>query len=226
MTTYSLKKEQNKEDLTVYNIYLGHVLLHTEYSASSANDVKARLGAGETLYDILHGQFHRMTKMASHQVDTLQREVDKLSLYRDGAIMELAESAIMLEKSNELVVKARLDVQSLTAQVNTPKPAVQAIKPPTRRPVRANNSLDLDEAAELVNYCTLFVTQGFKQHWDVNAYLDKTDQWNHFPIIRSRNTHQNGYTVNGIHKRCYAIVCQILSLEGDGGSPLQMVEDY
>jgi hypothetical protein len=236
MSIYSLQKGQNSESLTVYNIFMQGVLLHVEYSSVSAKNTIAQLESGATLYDVLYKEFNRTNKTTQYQKSLVEQELETVRLElctrsemiveRDAKVVEQAK--LLLEKDKKIA--------ELTTLNKTANPLVRFAKDsplgqtvtPTKyaNQFRQSSTFDMDELGELVKYCTLFISRGFKRHWDVNEFIEKNNAWGDFPIMRSHNTHTNGYTVNGIHKRFYAIVCRVLNLDGDGGSPLLRIEDY
>lgn len=201
MTTYNVKRTTDASDLTVYNICLGDIELHTEYSRNSANAVKERLEGGEKLSSILSDFFDKQ-KRAFHS------EIEALKCSQE----EWVQVEAQLKKT---IVQLRATIETLESQ----KPLIQ-------HRLSSMSSFTLAEVRELTAYCGLFIKHGFQRHWDVNEYLDKTNGWGNFPTIRSLNTHANGYTVNGILKRYYAIVCEILEIGSDNGTPLISSDHY
>lgn len=86
--------------------------------------------------------------------------------------------------------------------------------------------LSSSEKYELSVYYILFTRNKFKEHWEVNAKISSDCQWDQFKSIRSLNTHSNGYTVAGITPQYFSIICKLLAIKGDLGSPLVDYEVY
>ncbi|MCD9500384.1 hypothetical protein [Photobacterium carnosum] len=82
------------------------------------------------------------------------------------------------------------------------------------------NDLDISIFNEILTYITLLVENKFNEHWQVNNLISKRNLWYKYPNIRSINTHKNGSRVKGIRPEYYALVCEILEITGDGGTPL------
>ena len=77
-----------------------------------------------------------------------------------------------------------------------------------------------EERREVEGYVEIFVTQEFKEHWQVNDWIGLFDSWDNFRSIRSINDHVVAKGLEGIHPRFFAIVCELLDIHKFDGSPL------
>jgi hypothetical protein len=82
-----------------------------------------------------------------------------------------------------------------------------------------------NEYKELEVYITIFKTYGYRKHWEVNKYITLKGLWDEFPTIRSRNDHDKG-EIKGIMPEYFKIICNILNVDGDGGSKINAAKRY
>ena len=76
------------------------------------------------------------------------------------------------------------------------------------------------EMKQLVKYIHIFNKHSFSKHWEVNNYIDKKDKWDKFRALRSHNDHGHHKDINGITRKYYAIICDVLKIDGGNGQPL------
>jgi hypothetical protein len=193
---YSIKRDSNNDIGTFYRLFYDELHIHTEYSKSKLTEIKEKLESGFLLVEILNSEFKKKENKFNQTNEELLKQ---------------KEAEIDLLKLKVTQLKAKKPVQ---VQTNITK---------------FNNSLaynSYEEMSELVNYCFIFKSNDFSAHWKVNEHITKNLLWDNFPIIRSINTHSNGYTVEGIQEKYFAIVCQILKITDEGGSKLEKTEHY
>ncbi len=82
------------------------------------------------------------------------------------------------------------------------------------------NSLREEELNEICIYIDIFLTYNCDQHWKVNEIISENNLWGHFGILRSKNTHKNNASVLGISPKYFKVICEILEISPDNGSPL------
>lgn len=86
--------------------------------------------------------------------------------------------------------------------------------------------LSKDEQSEINKYITIFRENGFTKHYEVNNFINENNMWDEFTTIRSLNDHGIHKEIEGIEPRYFAIICHILSISGEGGSPLDSYKKY
>ncbi|ALM66724.1 hypothetical protein FORC4_1751 [Vibrio parahaemolyticus] len=88
------------------------------------------------------------------------------------------------------------------------------------------SQLTKKESDEVKAYIDIYQLNGFVEHHEVNRYITINGIWSLFPTIRSMNDHGNGKIVEGIQPRYFEIVCKILNISGDDGTPLKGFSPY
>lgn len=214
---YKIKRTSNDEKGTFYQLFYGDLLIHYEYCRSALVKVMDRLKSGEVLYDIINDEFkHKESKLIERTSCELN-DKNSLCIQLDTKVRQLREDLASLQTKYE---------DSL-------------IKNPVVPPVHLSNSyvqnrtlgfrrdeFELQEVQELLKYCLIFKINNLNAHWNVNDLITSKDCWDEFPIMRSMNTHSNGYTTPGIREKYFAVVCDVLDIDGDGGSKLEKAEHY
>ncbi|MGM0913866.1 MAG: hypothetical protein ACQEXC_08390 [Pseudomonadota bacterium] len=87
-------------------------------------------------------------------------------------------------------------------------------------------SLSKTESDEIDKYIGIFREQGFTKHTDVNNYITGNSLWNEFKTIRSLNDHGKYHDIEGIEPKYFEIICSVLKISGEGGSPLDSYKKY
>jgi len=82
------------------------------------------------------------------------------------------------------------------------------------------------EIAELLTYIWIFKKFNLKKHWQINNYITNIDAWGDFAELRSLNDHGYQNKIKGITPKFFAIVCNVLNITDDDGSPLKEFEKY
>lgn len=83
-----------------------------------------------------------------------------------------------------------------------------------------------DEIEQTARYINLYKTNGCSEHWQVNNIISNSNKWDEFKAIRSLNDHGTKSKIRGITPQFFAIVCTVLKIEGDDGSPLIDYDQY
>lgn len=86
--------------------------------------------------------------------------------------------------------------------------------------------LSAEETDQLAAYIMIFEDNDLDEHWEVNEYISDNDMWDEFDEIRALNTHGRGRQVKGIMPQYFALVCRVLAIRSDGGTPLEKSEHY
>ncbi len=197
----NIKREINDKG-TVYSILINDFRIHEEYCLSSAKRVLDGLSKGKQLVDLVDNP--QLRKLEEELISTkaenanLKKKNVELSTEKD-ALNALLD---MFESGKKSVYQYR--VEKIT---NLPAPV-------------SLNELDSSTFNEILEYVTIFIQWRFKEHWQVNNFISKTNCWHQYPNIRSINTHRNRKEVEGIRPEYYALVCEILDITGDNGTPL------
>lgn len=82
------------------------------------------------------------------------------------------------------------------------------------------SELSQKEVNQISNYIKIYKKNNCTEHWQVNNIISANNDWNSFDAIRSHNDHGHQKLVKGILPKYFAIVCQVLNITGDDGSPL------
>jgi hypothetical protein len=90
----------------------------------------------------------------------------------------------------------------------------------------SKEELSDDVVNELADYIWIYSSKNFKKHWKVNEYISDKNIWDNFENIRSLNKHGEYDKVQGIEPKYFAIVCEVLSIDGDDGAPLESWRKY
>jgi hypothetical protein len=85
--------------------------------------------------------------------------------------------------------------------------------------------LSLKVALEVLNYCKIFIDNGFNFTWEVNKFIDANNLWSEYASIRAKNYHENGFETLGLYTMYFNIVCQELGVRrGDGAELLKSIK--
>jgi hypothetical protein len=86
--------------------------------------------------------------------------------------------------------------------------------------------LSSEERNEINEYLKIFRDNSFSKHFEVNQHISDNNLWERFPTIRSLNDHGSYKEIPGIQPKYFEIVCQLLSVGGEGGLPLDAFRKY
>ena len=86
--------------------------------------------------------------------------------------------------------------------------------------------LSSEETNEINEYLKIFRDNSFSKHFEVNQYISDNKIWERFTTIRSLNDHGSYKEIPGIQPKYFEIVCQLLSVDGEGGLPLEAYRKY
>jgi len=81
-------------------------------------------------------------------------------------------------------------------------------------------SLSMNCAKELTEYISIFKDNAFKEHHEVNTYIDMNNMWDKFHNIRSLNDHGYSKNIKGIQPKYFKLICEELKIKGFEGAPL------
>jgi hypothetical protein len=82
------------------------------------------------------------------------------------------------------------------------------------------------EWSQVKEYVRIYIENNCTEHYQVNEIISRSERWHEFTEIRTLNLHGNGYTVEGISKKHFRLVCEILNIAGGQGSPLVKDDRY
>ncbi|MCJ8296287.1 MAG: hypothetical protein MJK15_17960 [Colwellia sp.] len=142
------------------------------------------------------------------------------------------ENVVRLTKENKYLstklaqTEDTLTLASKSLNIRAKQPSPVARKRSPVEEVMFEHDINHQEASEVLAYVDIFNDNNYKEHWQVNEYINNRNMWDRFFNIRSMNTHENQYTVQGIKPAFYRIVCNVLNINGDGGSRLISSESY
>lgn len=88
------------------------------------------------------------------------------------------------------------------------------------------NPLSSNESKEINEYIKIFRKHGCTRHHEVNEIITKNRLWDNFKTIRSLNDHGKSKEIEGIQPQYFEVVCNILKISGDKGSPLDGYKKY
>ncbi|MGF1719135.1 hypothetical protein L4D20_03715 [Vibrio kyushuensis] len=107
------------------------------------------------------------------------------------------------------------------SQENVPVPSLQSKGSVENHIISTSTARASDsEEEQLSNYIKIFHRIGASQLHEVNQYIEQKNKWNDFHLLRSKNTHANGSTVNGIAPKHYKYCCEELGINAGNGTPL------
>jgi hypothetical protein len=92
--------------------------------------------------------------------------------------------------------------------------------------IQQDYALTNAEIAELKKYTEIFIVNNFEVHHAVNQFISKNNRWADFPCMRSLNDHGDNKDIPGILPKYFMIVCILLGVSGDGGTPLDEAKKY
>ena len=101
------------------------------------------------------------------------------------------------------------------------------LKPdPERTDQMKGQTLTRAETDEIEEYIKIHRENSFSKHFEINRYISNNDLWGRFPTIRSLNDHGASKEVAGIEPKYFSIICQLLGISGENGSPLEAYRKY
>jgi len=212
---YKIKRTSNDEKGTFYQLFYGDFYIHYEFCRSALEKIRDRLKSGEVLYDILTDEFK------AKETKIIQQYDNELS-NKDNEFIQLEDklkSEIEAEKN-----KPKEDLSKNNSLYSIPE--VPATHSARRSLGYRRDDYSIEEVRELLKYCLIFKINRLTAHWNVNELITSKGLWDEFPIMRSMNTHSNGYRTQGIREKYFSIVCDALDIDGDGGSKLEKAEHY
>jgi hypothetical protein len=87
-------------------------------------------------------------------------------------------------------------------------------------------TLSSQEVKEIEAYIKIYRDYGCIKHHEVNEIITQQEIWDNFTTIRSLNDHGESTGIKGIQPDYYGIVCSILKISGEDGSPLDGYTKY
>lgn len=87
-------------------------------------------------------------------------------------------------------------------------------------------SLSSTETYEINEYIKIYKNNSFTKHYEVNEFITANNLWNIFVTIRSLNDHDKFKEIEGIQPKYFEIICNILSISGEKGLPLDAYKTY
>jgi len=118
------------------------------------------------------------------------------------------------------------------ANVRNQNSILEHLKSSTAKPItipaieRSPYDLSLLESSQIKEYIEIYKEQSFEEHYEVNNFISNHNMWNRFSEIRSLNDHGKHKNIPGILPKFYAIVCEMLQIEGADGAPLEKSQKY
>ena len=83
------------------------------------------------------------------------------------------------------------------------------------------------ESKEINDCIDIYRRNGFTKHHEINQFITDNKKWDDFPTIRSLNNHgEHKENIEGILPKYYTIICKILGITGENGSPLYKSTHY
>ncbi|EKR4921503.1 hypothetical protein GVH93_20410 [Escherichia coli] len=79
---------------------------------------------------------------------------------------------------------------------------------------------------EITHYMSIYHTQKFSKHYEINNWITQNDLWERFRNIRSINHHVGGVVVKGIRETYFKITCRLLAISDEGGSRLEKCQPW
>lgn len=79
---------------------------------------------------------------------------------------------------------------------------------------------------EITHYISIYRTQKFSKHYEINNWITQNDLWEQFRNIRSLNHHVGGVVVKGIRETYFKITCRLLAISDEGGSRLEKCQPW
>ena len=215
---YKIKRTANDDKGTFYQLFYGELLIHYEYCKSALVKVMERLQSGEVLYDILNEEFkgkeHKVIQQTSEELNKTSNHCDFLEVNTKQLKQQLES---LQSKCDDLTTQKKPLLPSINSSVLINQSRSYGFR---------RDDFNLQEVQELLKYCLIFKVNKLNAHWNVNELITSKDCWDEFPVMRSINTHSNGYMAPGIREKYFAVVCDVLDIDGDGGSKLEKAEHY
>lgn len=215
---YKIKRTANDAKGTFYQLFYGDLFVHYEYCRSALIKVMERLKSGEVLYDILSDEFkYKERKLSQNTSQELKAKNSQCELLTENIKQLKLELESLQSKYDDSIAQKKLVIPSINLSDLTKQ---------NRSYGFLRDDFNLQEVQELLKYCLIFKVNKLNAHWNVNELITSKGCWGEFPIMRSMNTHSNGYTTQGIREKYFAVVCDVLNVDGDGGSKLEKAEHY
>ncbi|WP_354624258.1 hypothetical protein [Psychromonas sp. MME2] len=215
---YKIKRTASDEKGTFYQLFYGDLFIHYEYCRSALVKVMDCLQSGEILYDILSEEFKDKEQNVINNTTEKLNKAASLCDFLEVNIKQLKQQLESLQvKYDDLKAQKEPFIPNIKPSVITTKNRSYGFR---------RDDFNLQEVRELLKYCLIFKVNKLNAHWNVNDLITDKDCWDEFPIMRSMNTHSNGYTTPGIREKYFAVVCDVLNIDGDGGSKLEKAEHY
>ena len=79
---------------------------------------------------------------------------------------------------------------------------------------------------EIIHYMSIYHTQKFSKHYEINNWITQNDLWERFRNIRSLNHHVGVVIVKGIRETYFKITCRLLAISDEGGSRLEKCQPW
>jgi hypothetical protein len=84
-----------------------------------------------------------------------------------------------------------------------------------------------DEAwSEVISYVALMKKLGIQDQGKCNEYITRALLWDEFSNIRAMNDHGYGREIEGITRKAYRLVCELMNLDSGFGAPLLHSRQY
>lgn len=215
---YKIKRTANDEKGTFYQLFYGDLFIHYEYCRSALVKIMERLQSGEVLYDILSDEFKDKEQKV---IQRTSDELNQTASHCNSLQVNIKQLKLQLEplqrKYDDLTSQKKLFTPSINPSVLTNRNRSYGFR---------RDDFNLQEVQEILKYCLIFKVNKLTAHWNVNDLITNKGWWDEFPIMRSMNTHSNGYIAQGIREKYFAVVCDVLNIDGDGGSKLEKAEHY
>lgn len=92
--------------------------------------------------------------------------------------------------------------------------------------IKQDYKLTEKEWKQVKEYVLIYKNNFLSKHHEVNSYITKNNLWDDFSEIRAMNDHGSNKIVEGITKKHFKLVCEILKITGGNGDPLIKSERY
>ena len=223
---------------SIYLVTANGVRIHECHSESVASSIVAQLDDGKLLRDILAENIANLANVAKRKEAT---SLPKLGTNHDELKSDLAQTKLQLSKSEAKVIQLQAEV-SRYSFIKLNKMAEdehnkfrKEISAEIYRVIVGSYDagatthlwdLSPKEIIQLVHYVSIFKRNNFQEHWQVNELITNKNAWDQFDALRSNNRHSNDFVAKGIYPKYFALVCEILNIGGDGGSPLVHASRY
>ena len=223
---------------SIFIITAAGVRIHECHSKTIATEIVSKLSSGELLRDILASNIENLAKIEKRKQ---QIQKSKTTLSSETLNSKLKQSNVDLKKAQSKIIELQNEVRRLSTSV---KPSLNLEKNNQFRKditselyktiIGSYNTgatihlweLTPKEIIQLIYYIAIFNKHNYKEHWQVNELITNQNAWDQFDALRSNNRHSNDFVAKGIYPKYFALVCEILNISGDGGSPLVKANRY